>query len=76
MEGTGDFFAIKGPFRKRPTAMGASIIDSMEEPSTLKGDLLATNLDHLPLTGNNLSRLRYLHKSAMIHLLLDYSLNA
>src|SRR6266545_5310058 len=63
MEGTGDFFAIKGPFRKRPTAMGTSIIDSMERTLHIKeGDLLATNLDHLPLTRNNLIRLRYLHK--------------
>jgi hypothetical protein len=63
MEGTGDFFAIKGPFRKRPTAMATSIIDSMERTLHIKeGDLLATNLDHLPLPRNNLIGLRYLHK--------------
>ncbi|MBM2806120.1 MAG: hypothetical protein HW419_4013, partial [Deltaproteobacteria bacterium] len=42
MEGTRDFIAIKGPFRKRPTAMGTSIIDSMERTLHIKeGDLLA-----------------------------------
>jgi hypothetical protein len=44
--------------------MGASVIDSMERALHIKeGNLLATNLDHLPLTGNDLISLRYLHKT-------------
>src|SRR6266498_209941 len=44
--------------------MGTSVIDSIERTLHIKeGDLLATNLDHFPLTGNNFIRLRYLHKS-------------
>ena len=44
--------------------MGTSVIDSMQRTLHIKeGDLLATNLDHLPLTGNYLISLRYLHKT-------------
>src|SRR5207245_7988760 len=44
--------------------MGASVIDSIERALHIKeSNLLVTNLDHLPLTGNNLISLRYLHKT-------------
>jgi hypothetical protein len=44
--------------------MGASAIDSIERALHIKeSNLLVTNLDHLPLTGNNLISLRYLHKT-------------
>jgi hypothetical protein len=70
MEGTGDFLAIKGPFRKRPTAMGTSIIDSMERTLYIKeSDLLAAHFDHLTLTGSDLIGFSYFTKPAITHLL-------
>jgi len=41
--------------------MGASVIDSVERTRHIKeGDLLPTNLDHLPVTWRNLISLSYL----------------